>query len=114
MFGLFGGGGRPVHNLTVDEVAAGVANGTMLLVDVRELPEIAAEAIPGAVTMPLSRFDPKSIKVPAGKRVVFSCRSGRRSVDASQIAQMQGLKYDSHMAGGILAWKAAGHPTQRG
>ena len=113
MFGLFGGG-RKVKDLTVADVAAGMRNGEILLVDVREPSELAAESIPGAVAMPLSRFDPKAIEVPEGKRVVFSCRSGRRSVDASQIAQMQGLAYNEHMAGGILAWKAAGYPTRRG
>jgi len=44
--------------------------------------------------------------------VVFACRSGRRSVTASQAAQAQGLPYDAHLAGGILAWKAAGLPTE--
>jgi rhodanese-related sulfurtransferase len=43
---------------------------------------------------------------------VFACRSGRRSVTASQAAQAAGLPYDSHLAGGILAWKAAGLPTE--
>jgi rhodanese-related sulfurtransferase len=44
--------------------------------------------------------------------VVFACRSGRRSVTASQAAQASGLPYDCHLAGGILAWKAAGLPTE--
>ena len=41
-------------------------------------------------------------------QVVFACRSGRRSVTASLAAQEQGYPYDAHLAGGILAWKAAG------
>jgi len=44
--------------------------------------------------------------------VVFSCRSGRRSVTASLAAQEQGFAYGSHLAGGILAWKSAGLPTE--
>ena len=43
---------------------------------------------------------------------MFACRSGRRSVTASLAAQEQGFAYDAHMAGGILAWKAAG-PADR-
>jgi rhodanese-related sulfurtransferase len=43
---------------------------------------------------------------------VFACRSGRRSVTASLAAQEQGFSYGSHLAGGILAWKAAGLPTE--
>ena len=103
---------REVRNLTVDEVARGLRNGTMLLVDVRELNETALESYPDAVVVPLSMFDPAQIPDPAGKQVVFACRSGRRSVTASLLAQDQGYPYDSHLAGGILAWKAAGLPTK--
>jgi len=94
-----------------DEVSKGMAEGRYLLVDVREPNEVAAEAYPGGVVVPLSTFDPKAIPDPEGKQVVFACRSGRRSVTASQAAQAHGLPYDSHLAGGILAWKAAGLPT---
>ena len=102
----------PVHDLTPEEVAKGLAENRVLLVDVREENEIAAEAYPDAVVVPLSVFDPGRIPDPAGKTVVFACRSGRRSVTASQAAQAAGLPYDSHLAGGILAWKAAGLPTE--
>ena len=101
-----------VKNLTVDEVARGVRDGTMLLVDVREPNETAVESYPDAVIVPLSSFDPAQIPDPQGKQVVFACRSGRRSVTASLAAQDSGYPYDSHLAGGILAWKAAGLPTK--
>jgi rhodanese-related sulfurtransferase len=101
-----------VHNLTAEEVARGLAEGRMLLVDVRERNEIAAESYPGAVDVPLSEFDPSAIPDPEGKQVVFACRSGRRSVTASLAAQAQGYPYDSHLAGGIIGWKAAGLPTR--
>jgi rhodanese-related sulfurtransferase len=60
----------------------------------------------------LSTFEPSAIPDPQGRQVVFACRSGRRSVTASLAAQEQGLPYDSHLAGGIIAWKAAGLPTK--
>jgi rhodanese-related sulfurtransferase len=103
---------KPVRDLSPDQVALGLAEGRMLLVDVRERNEAAVEAFPGAVLVPLSSFDPADIPDPEGKQVVFACRSGKRSVTASQAAQAAGLPYDAHLAGGILAWKAAGHPTE--
>lgn len=103
-----------VHDLSVEEVARGVTEGRVLLVDVREPNEVAVEAYPDAVVVPLSSFDPADIPDPHGKQVVFACRSGRRSVTASLSAQEAGLPYDSHLAGGILAWKAAGLPTRTG
>lgn len=103
-----------VHDLTPEDVSAGVADGRYLLVDVREPNEVAVEAYPDAVVVPLSTFDPTAIPDPNGKQVVFACRSGKRSVTASLAAQTGGLAYDKHLAGGILGWKAAGLPTRTG
>ncbi len=103
-----------VQDLTPDEVSKGIEDGRYLLVDVREPNEVATEAYPAGVVVPLSTFDPKSIPDPQGKQVVFACRSGKRSVTASLAAQAAGLAYDKHLAGGILGWKAAGLPTRAG
>jgi rhodanese-related sulfurtransferase len=104
--------GFKVRDLTPQEVADGLQQGSLLLVDVREPNETALERIPGAVLVPLSAFDPGAIPDPGGREVVFTCRSGRRSVTASLAAQEQGFPYGSHLAGGILAWKSAGLPTE--
>jgi rhodanese-related sulfurtransferase len=104
--------GPQVRDLTPAEVARGLAERRMLLVDVREPNETALERFPDAVLVPLSTFDAAAIPQPQGREVVFACRSGRRSVTASLAAQEQGFAYGSHLAGGILAWKAAGLPTE--
>ena len=103
-----------VQDLSPDELSKGVAEGRYLLVDVREPNEVQAEAYPCGVVVPLSTFDPKAIPDPAGKEVVFACRSGKRSVTASLAAQAAGLPYDKHLAGGMLGWKAAGLPSKVG
>jgi rhodanese-related sulfurtransferase len=103
-----------VTDLTPEEVSKGMDDGRYLLVDVREPNEVAVEAYPGAVVVPLSGFDPRDIPDPRGKQVVFACRSGKRSVTASLAAQAAGFAYDKHLAGGILGWKAAGLPTRTG
>src|SRR3954470_17944159 len=103
-----------VHDLTPQEVAQGIKDGRMMLVDVREPNETSVESYPDAVIVPLSSFDPAAIHDPQGKQVFFACRSGRRSVTASLDAQDQGYPYKSHLAGGIIAWKAAGLPTTTG
>lgn len=103
-----------VHDLSPEDVAKGIVEGRYLLVDVREPNEVAAEAYPDAVVLPLSSFDSSKIPDPAGKTIVFACRSGKRSVTASLAAQADGKAYDQHLAGGILAWKEAGLPTKTG
>ncbi|MDI3471181.1 MAG: hypothetical protein OJF62_003244 [Pseudolabrys sp.] len=101
-----------VHDLTPEDVARGLTEGRILLVDVREPNETSVESYPDAVLMPLSTFDPAQLPDPEGRQVVFACRSGKRSVTASLAAQERGFPYDSHLAGGIIGWKAAGLPTR--
>lgn len=104
----------PVHDLSPDDVAEGLANATILLIDVREPHELAMARIPEAVNVPLSQFDPGAIPDPAGRRVVFMCAAGVRSVHASEMAQAHGLPYDAHLAGGLKAWAMGGHSYERG
>lgn len=106
-------GGRITH-LTPAEVRAGMEDGTILLVDVREPNEIADAGIPGAVPAPLSTLSAATLPDPAGKRLVFSCRSGQRSQKAAAIVQAAGLDYEEHMQGGIIGWAQAGFPITRG
>ena len=106
-------GGRITH-LSPEEVRAGLEDGTILLVDVREPNEIQAERIPGAATMPLSAFDPAALPDPEGRRLVFSCRSGQRSQRAAAIAQSVGLPYEEHMRGGIIGGRQAGFVVDQG
>lgn len=111
--------GRDDVDLPPQAVEALLVGGQITLVDVREKNEFDLEHIAGAVLMPLSTFD--ASKLPAvsqGKPVVFYCRSGRRSDIALQQAVAAGIGDAitekgadsvpklSHMAGGILAWKA--------
>ena len=100
-------GRENVHDLSPEEVARGLAEGKVLLVDVREPNETAVERYPDAVCVPLSEFDPSAIPDPAGRQVVFACQVGKRSITASLMAQAAGLPYDAHLAGGMLAWKAS-------
>jgi rhodanese-related sulfurtransferase len=101
-----------VQNLTPEDVARGLTEGRILLVDVREPNETEVERYPEAFYLPMSEFDPTAIPDPRGRQVVFACRSGNRSVTASLMAQAAGLPYDAHLAGGLKAWKALGLPTE--
>ena len=98
---------KPIE-LEPAEVSARMARGEIVLVDVREPNETAAECIPGALAMPLSRFDPAAL--PKGD-VVLTCLGGKRSAAALARCQQAGVAVNTHMRGGLTAWKAAGLPT---
>jgi rhodanese-related sulfurtransferase len=97
-----------VRDLDFAAVRAGLADGAILLVDVREPHEFAAGHIPGSVSMPLSQFDPTAIPDQPGKQVVFSCAAGIRSLRALEFAQSVGLPIDSHYVGGFKDWVMQG------
>jgi rhodanese-related sulfurtransferase len=101
-----------VQNLTPQDVARGLTEGRILLVDVREPNETDVERYPEAFYLPMSEFDPAAIPDPQGRQIVFACRSGNRSVTASLMAQAAGLPYNAHLAGGIKAWKEVELPTE--
>jgi rhodanese-related sulfurtransferase len=100
-----------MKNLTPPEVAKLLKDDAIVLIDVREPAEYAVERIKGALLFPLSTFDPAALPECGGKRIVFQCGSGMRSAKAVAACQAAGLAIDSHLQGGIKAWKAAGLPT---
>jgi rhodanese-related sulfurtransferase len=79
-----------------------------VLIDVREHQETTAGAAPGAMLMPLQTFSVD--RLPTDTPLVLICRSGGRSMAAAQaLAQMGFTTYN--VAGGMLAWAAAGLPV---
>ena len=102
--------GPKTQDLTPDQVKTALDAHEILLIDVREPGEFGAERIHGALNFPLSTFDPAALPDAAGRRVVFQCGSGKRSAAAVGHCQKAGQAHEAHLAGGILAWKAAGLP----
>ena len=106
-------GGVVVENIDLEDLKKGLADGSVLLVDVREPDEFAAGHIPGAVLNALQRFDPAALPRAPGKRVVLSCRSGKRSLNALALAQAAGRDdVRAHFPGGMLEWQQAGEPVE--
>ncbi len=104
-------GQRKVKDLSPEAVRAELAERRILLVDVREPAEFAVERIHGAVNAPLSTFDPQALPEAEDRLIVFSCGSGKRSAMAVERCLKAGRHIESHLAGGLIAWKAAGLPT---
>lgn len=85
-----------------------------LLVDVREESEHAAGAIPGAQLVPrgVLEFEIGRHAAPP-QPILLYCRSGRRSALAADSLRILGYARVWSLAGGYLAWEAAGKPALR-
>jgi rhodanese-related sulfurtransferase len=101
------------RDLAPEEAKALADSGEAVLVDVREEGEWQSGHIPGAVHLPLSRLATDSGRLPKGRRLVLYCLSGARSARALAECARLGLPADSHVAGGISAWRRAGLPVTR-
>jgi len=107
---------RPkIEIVSRDEVKQGMADGSLLLIDVREPHEYAAGHIPGAIPMPLSTFDAAKLPKDPGKRVAFACNTGRRTLVALEKAHDAGrTDVTTHYQGSFSDWKSAGEPIETG
>ncbi|WP_336491509.1 rhodanese-like domain-containing protein [Methylobacterium nigriterrae] len=104
-----------IVDLDRDAIKRGLADGALLVIDVREPYEYEAGHIPGAVAHPLSCFDPARLAdliAQDGRRPVFACAAGVRSVHALAAAQNAGLPIEAHYRGGFKDWYAAGEPVE--
>jgi rhodanese-related sulfurtransferase len=93
------------------DVQRWLAERAIILIDVREPHEFAAERIHGAFLYPLSTFDARTLPFPQKQRVVLYCGTGLRSAKALTACEIAGVNVSAHIKGGLAAWKKAGLPT---
>ena len=94
-----------IKTITANVLKQRLENNEVLLIDVREVVEHAAECIEHACLIPLSEFSLD--KLPSlDKPIVIHCRSGMRSEEACKILLSQDPSLEVYnLEGGILAWK---------
>lgn len=92
-----------------------IGDGDAVLVDVREVDELAQARLEETIHVPMSAFDPELIPVDTGKKVVFICAQGARSGQVGQYVVAQGILTEAYnLAGGLIAWAEAGLPLETG
>jgi len=97
--------GPAVPQVTVDELAALLADGDVYLIDVREPAEAAVSSIPGARLVPLGTvLDGSALAdLPRDREILVHCAVGARSLVAAQVLRDAGFDA-TNVEGGIAAW----------
>jgi rhodanese-related sulfurtransferase len=110
----FGQMSEQVTMVDVPTAQAWIEAGDAVVVDVREQHEYDAGHIKGATLLPLSVWDPDALpEVPVGKHLLLHCRSASRCGVAAQSLIENGYQGPiNRLAGGLLAWVAAGAPVE--
>mgnify|MGYP001953103064 CR=1 FL=1 len=91
--------------LTAKEVELLLRKGKrLIIINVREVEEVATEKIPGTINIPLGLLEIRMNELNKGKEYILVCRSGGRSGRAAQLLEYHG--YNAiNMAGGMLEWE---------
>jgi len=107
---------QQIHEISPAEFA-GLLNGEVLLLDVREPDEFVAGHVPGALNVPRGLLE---FKLPellsqaaAAVPVLLYCKSGGRSALCALALQQMACPGVLSMAGGFDAWVAEQLPVNR-
>ena len=92
------------------------ADGSVQVIDVREPGEFTGSLgrIESATLIPLGELLRRADEIDRKRPVVAVCRSGARSAQAVVILQKAGFTDVANLAGGMLRWRAEGHPVLGG
>ncbi|KAA9022625.1 rhodanese-like domain-containing protein [Niallia endozanthoxylica] len=94
-----------MREMTAKEVETLFNEGkTLNIIDVREVDEVAAGKVPGAVHIPLGLVEFRMHELDKAKEYIMVCRSGARSGRATQFLESYGFNV-INMVGGMLAWE---------
>ncbi len=75
-----------------------------LLIDVRTANEVAEGTAPGAINIPLQEAGRRLAEFPKDKDLLIFCRSGKRSLAATNILMQNGYERVYNVVGGFLAF----------
>lgn len=107
MFNPFGS-----KSISVTEASERLGTSGHCLLDVRTKEEFKELSAPGALNIPLDRLESEAHQLAGYSSIFVMCRSGGRSAMATSLLHRLGIPQATNVAGGMLAWKAAGLPIQ--
>ena len=99
-----------MKNISPKELDKKIHSGeNFILLDVRTEEEFEEDGkIKGAILIPLDQLQHRVDELDKDKEIVVYCRSGNRSLYASQVLEMLGFKKITNLDEGILKWEDEG------
>ncbi|MFC7063905.1 rhodanese-like domain-containing protein [Halobacillus seohaensis] len=95
-----------INVMTVGELEKALdENRDLVVIDVRENEEVAQGMIPTAKHIPLGQIPEEVDHLDSSKEYVMVCRSGKRSMNASEYLSAKGFHKLNNLEGGMLDWK---------
>lgn len=104
---------KPEKNMSVEELKQAIkSDKNLIILDVRTPGELTGNLgqIDGVVNIPVQELEARVDELTEykGKKIAVICRSGNRSVPATNLLLKNG--HDAYnVPGGMIAWRNAGH-----
>jgi rhodanese-related sulfurtransferase len=95
----------------LDDLPRLLADGSVELVDVRELDERDGGYIPGSINVPYRLIRSRADQLDRDRPVVTICESGTRAAIAASVLAAAGLQARPVLHGGIADWEKRGNGT---
>jgi len=103
--------GEGAREVSVDQLAAGLEEGTMEVIDVRNGSEWEAGHIPGSHNFPLGRLTESMERIPRHLPLVVHCLTGARARVALSVLEAHGFEDVRHLDGDFAEWSRRGLPV---
>lgn len=84
----------------------------VFLVDVRHPREVQEGTIPGAENLPMATLSIRLAELPANRKIVVFCESGKDSKETVRFLRFRGIEDSWHLWGGLSAWQQSGGPVR--
>ena len=99
------------YEITAQDAAVLLLEGTAKLIDVREPWEYATAHIEGSALIPMGEFSARAHQeLDSDDRLLVLCHHGARSLSVTNWLRQQGFEASQSVAGGIDAWASLVDP----
>lgn len=99
-------------DVSAEEAFNLIETGDVFVLDVRTQSEYNNGHLENSYLIPVSELEGRLDEVPSDTVILVYCRSGRRSVTASNILLEAGYCDVYNMEAGFNAWRSAGYPYE--
>jgi rhodanese-related sulfurtransferase len=97
-------GNAGYRNVSTEESKELIDNNEVVVIDVRTPDEFQGGHIPNATLIPVQELENRLNELDKEKTYLLVCRSGNRSMQASEILSNNGFKNIYNMTGGMNKW----------
>ncbi len=93
-----------MQEISPKDAAKALADGSAVVIDVREHAELAEAEVPGTMHIPMGEIPDRVDEISKDDNIIVMCKMGGRSAMVCDYLSSQGYTKIANLTGGIYAW----------